>query len=219
MMKSTHTWGQADRHDHLEGTWFVTKHGRGISFKWRVEMNVRKRNTLLECFKKVNEKCEIPSGKSLSRLHEVMLPKAKRVPAIQELASLARASFSGLSQTVREHVTQPTLMARGRVAHVIAWKGWERPGGGRPATPEAQAYSELSATEQAALFAAGVAEQFAIAEARLRAWSSLDDASDESTDVSRSATPSTELSSSHLTPISDGFPPALCGEPKAGGDR
>uniref|UniRef100_A0A8C4QUU8 Uncharacterized protein n=1 Tax=Eptatretus burgeri TaxID=7764 RepID=A0A8C4QUU8_EPTBU len=98
---------------------------------------------------------------------------------------------SGLSQTMREHVTQPTLMARGRVAHVIAWKGWERPGGGRPATPEGQAYSELSATEQAALFAAGVAEQFAIAEARLRAWSSLDDASDESTDVSRSATPST----------------------------
>ena len=28
-------------------------------------------------------------------LREVMLPKAKRVPAIQELASLARASLSG----------------------------------------------------------------------------------------------------------------------------
>ncbi|KAI9999553.1 hypothetical protein NQD34_018418 [Periophthalmus magnuspinnatus] len=43
-------------------------------------------------------------------------------------------------------------------------------------------YSDLSEGEQEARFAAGVAEQFAIAEAKLRAWSSVD--GDESNDDS-----------------------------------
>lgn len=33
----------------------------------------------------------------------------------------------GLVATIKEHITKPTAMAQGRVAHLIEWKGW---GGG-----------------------------------------------------------------------------------------
>lgn len=33
--------------------------------------------------------------------------------------------------TVKEHITKPTAMAQGRVAHLIEWKGW---GGGGDAS-------------------------------------------------------------------------------------
>lgn len=38
---------------------------------------------------------------------------------------------SGLVATIKEHITKPTAMAQGRVAHLIEWKGW---GGGGEAT-------------------------------------------------------------------------------------
>ena len=38
-------------------------------------------------------------------------------------------SPSGLVATIKEHITKPTAMAQGRVAHLIEWKGWG--GGGR----------------------------------------------------------------------------------------
>ncbi|XP_057206808.1 protein FAM131A isoform X1 [Triplophysa rosa] len=112
-----------------------------------------------------------------------MLPKSRRALTIQEIAALARSSLHGISQVVKDHVTKPTAMAQGRVAHLIEWKGWCKP----TDTPSAleshlTSYSHLSEGEQEARFAAGVAEQFAIAEAKLRAWSSVD--GDESNDDS-----------------------------------
>uniref|UniRef100_A0A452ETT1 Family with sequence similarity 131 member A n=1 Tax=Capra hircus TaxID=9925 RepID=A0A452ETT1_CAPHI len=91
----------------------------------------------------------------------------------------------GISQVVKDHVTKPTAMAQGRVAHLIEWKGWSKPSDSPAALESAfSSYSDLSEGEQEARFAAGVAEQFAIAEAKLRAWSSVDgeDSTDESYD-------------------------------------
>ncbi|XP_070685996.1 protein FAM131A [Pempheris klunzingeri] len=112
-----------------------------------------------------------------------MLPKSRRAVTIQEIAALARSSLHGISQVVKDHVTKPTAMAQGRVAHLIEWKGWSKPIDS-PAALESDfnSYSDLTEGEQEARFAAGVAEQFAIAEAKLRAWSSVD--GDESNDDS-----------------------------------
>ncbi|KAG1969299.1 protein FAM131A [Pimephales promelas] len=106
-----------------------------------------------------------------------MLPKSRKALSIQEIAALARSSFNGISQVVKDHVTKPTAMAQGRVAHLIEWKGWSRPLDPPSATLQSHfnSYSHLSEGEQEARFAAGVAEQFAIAEAKLRAWTSVDE--------------------------------------------
>ncbi|XP_073705657.1 protein FAM131A [Garra rufa] len=106
-----------------------------------------------------------------------MLPKSRKALSIQEIAALARSSFNGISQVVKDHVTKPTAMAQGRVAHLIEWKGWSKPLDPPSATLQSHfnSYSHLSEGEQEARFAAGVAEQFAIAEAKLRAWTSLDE--------------------------------------------
>ncbi|XP_060096899.1 protein FAM131A isoform X1 [Heteronotia binoei] len=114
-----------------------------------------------------------------------MLPKSRRALTIQEIAALARSSLHGISQVVKDHVTKPTAMAQGRVAHLIEWKGWCKPMDSPVALESTfNSYSDLSEGEQEARFAAGVAEQFAIAEAKLRAWSSVDgdDSNDESYD-------------------------------------
>ncbi|XP_029472185.1 protein FAM131A [Rhinatrema bivittatum] len=114
-----------------------------------------------------------------------MLPKSRRALTIQEIAALARSSLHGISQVVKDHVTKPTAMAQGRVAHLIEWKGWCKPVDSPMALEsDFNSYSDLSEGEQEARFAAGVAEQFAIAEAKLRAWSSIDgeDSNDESYD-------------------------------------
>ncbi|XP_060623375.2 protein FAM131A isoform X1 [Anolis sagrei] len=121
-----------------------------------------------------------------------MLPKSRRALTIQEIAALARSSLHGISQVVKDHVTKPTAMAQGRVAHLIEWKGWCKPMDSPVALESTfNSYSDLSEGEQEARFAAGVAEQFAIAEAKLRAWSSVDgdDSNDESYDEDY-ATPS-----------------------------
>ncbi|XP_075058549.1 protein FAM131A isoform X2 [Mixophyes fleayi] len=114
-----------------------------------------------------------------------MLPKSRRALTIHEITALARSSLHGISQVVKDHVTKPTAMAQGRVAHLIEWKGWSKPSDS-PAALETHfnSYSHLSEGEQEARFAAGVAEQFAIAEAKLRAWSSVDgeDSTDDSYD-------------------------------------
>ncbi|NXG61325.1 F131A protein, partial [Hemiprocne comata] len=124
-----------------------------------------------------------------------MLPKSRRALTIQEIAALARSSLHGISQVVKEHVTKPTAMAQGRVAHLIEWKGWCKPVESPTALESAfNSYCHLSEGEQEARFAAGVAEQFAIAEAKLRAWSLVDgdDSNDESYD--EDFMPSTESS-------------------------
>ncbi|XP_054889807.1 protein FAM131A isoform X2 [Poeciliopsis prolifica] len=116
-----------------------------------------------------------------------MIPKSGKSPAdsrktvgIHEFAALARSSLNGISQAVRDHVTKPTSLAQGRVAHLIEWKGWPKPTGPPPGTQtQFNSYCRLSEGEKEARFAAGVAEQFAIAEAKLRAWASLDDDDEE----------------------------------------
>ncbi|XP_054612495.1 protein FAM131A isoform X2 [Dunckerocampus dactyliophorus] len=112
---------------------------------------------------------------------EEMIPKSGKSPAdsrksvgIHEFAALARSSLNGISQAVRDHVTKPTSLAQGRVAHLIEWKGWPKPADPPPAA-HFSSYCHLTEGEKEARFAAGVAEQFAIAEAKLRAWASMDD--------------------------------------------
>ncbi|XP_078094671.1 protein FAM131C [Mustelus asterias] len=92
-----------------------------------------------------------------------------------DITALARSSLVGLVQTVKDHITKPTAMARGRVAHLIEWKGWGSHGRGSNTCPMDEVhYSSLTDELKEARFAAGVAEQFAITEATLSAWSSLD---------------------------------------------
>ncbi|XP_051944048.1 protein FAM131A isoform X2 [Hippocampus zosterae] len=110
-----------------------------------------------------------------------MIPKSGKSPAdtrksvgIHEFAALARSSLNGISQAVKDHVTKPTSLAQGRVAHLIEWKGWPKPVD-PPQAAHFSSYCHLSEVEKEARFAAGVAEQFAIAEAKLRAWASVDE--------------------------------------------
>ncbi|KAK2822412.1 hypothetical protein Q5P01_022477 [Channa striata] len=114
-----------------------------------------------------------------------MIPKSGKSPAdsrksvgIHEFAALARSSLNGISQAVRDHVTKPTSLAQGRVAHLIEWKGWPKPSAPPPAA-HFNSYCHLTEGEKEARFAAGVAEQFAIAEAKLRAWASVDEDDEE----------------------------------------
>ncbi|KAM4695291.1 protein FAM131A isoform 1-T2 [Discoglossus pictus] len=133
-----------------------------------------------------------------------MLPKSRRALTIHEITALARSSLHGISQVVKDHVTKPTAMAQGRVAHLIEWKGWSKPNDS-PAALETHfnSYSHLSEGEQEARFAAGVAEQFAIAEAKLRAWSSIDgeDSTDDSYDEDLPPLSDRSQASDFLTPI------------------
>ncbi|XP_026111939.1 protein FAM131A-like isoform X3 [Carassius auratus] len=82
-----------------------------------------------------------------------MLPKSRRALTIQEIAALARSSLHGFSQVVKDHVTKPTAMAQGRVAHLIEWKGWCKPSD-TPVALESHltSYSHLSEGEQEARF-------------------------------------------------------------------
>ncbi|XP_027631981.1 protein FAM131B isoform X1 [Tupaia chinensis] len=109
-----------------------------------------------------------------------ILPKLKRNSNAYGIGALAKSSFSGISRSMKDHVTKPTAMGQGRVAHMIEWQGW-----GKAATIQPQhsheavrrdtdAYSDLSDGEKEARFLAGVMEQFAISEATLMAWSSMD---------------------------------------------
>lgn len=92
------------------------------------------------------------------------------------VAALATSSLVGVVQSIKDHITKPTAMARGRVAHLIEWKGWTAQRSGWELSPDDdEHYCCLSDELREARFAAGVAEQFAITEATLSAWSSLDD--------------------------------------------
>uniref|UniRef100_A0A3Q0QXR4 Family with sequence similarity 131 member C n=1 Tax=Amphilophus citrinellus TaxID=61819 RepID=A0A3Q0QXR4_AMPCI len=117
-----------------------------------------------------------------------------------DIAELATSSLMGLVATIKEHITKPTAMAQGRVAHLIEWKGWggcgEAGGGGggwsgawgrgggswggmeAELQEDEQFYSQMTDEFKEARFAAGVAEQFALAEAAMNAWS-LNDSSEQ----------------------------------------
>ncbi|XP_074789953.1 protein FAM131C isoform X2 [Natator depressus] len=105
-----------------------------------------------------------------------ILSNSKSGSSGYNITALATSSLVGLVQTIKDHITKPTAMARGRVAHLIEWKGWSAPQVGcEPWLTEEEHYSYLTDELREARFAAGVAEQFAITEATLSAWSSLDD--------------------------------------------
>ncbi|XP_056131003.1 protein FAM131C isoform X2 [Lampris incognitus] len=110
-----------------------------------------------------------------------------------DIGELATSSLMGLVATIKEHITKPTAMAQGRVAHLIEWKGWGGGGEARGAggtwtrgrgkgggawggmgaelQEDEQFYSQMTDEIKEARFAAGVAEQFALAEAAMNVWS------------------------------------------------
>lgn len=62
----------------------------------------------------------------------------------------------GVVQSIKDHITKPTAMARGRVAHLIEWKGWSAPRAGWAPTPaEDEHYCCLPDELREARFAAG----------------------------------------------------------------
>ncbi|KAM4737404.1 protein FAM131C isoform 2-T2 [Anableps anableps] len=120
-----------------------------------------------------------------------------------DIAELATSSLIGLVATIKEHITKPTAMAQGRVAHLIEWKGWggcgegggsragwsggwSKGGGGwggmgTDLQEDEQFYSQMTDEIKEARFAAGVAEQFALAEAAMNMWSMSDNLEQPST--------------------------------------
>ncbi|XP_063290184.1 protein FAM131B isoform X1 [Pelobates fuscus] len=105
-----------------------------------------------------------------------ILPRLKRHSNAYGIGALAKSSVKGVSRTMKDHVTKPTALGSGRVAHMIEWQSWGQP---PPPTNEStrmdsDAYSDLSDGEKEARFLAGVMQQFAISEATLMAWSSMD---------------------------------------------
>ncbi|XP_074509451.1 uncharacterized protein fam131bb isoform X2 [Sebastes fasciatus] len=116
-----------------------------------------------------------------------ILPRLKRNSNAYGIGALAKSSLS-VSRTMKERVTKPTGMAQGRVAHMIEWQNWGMTtvgsGGPQPRITtqerekerrlESDAYSDLSEGEKEARFTAGLLQQFAISEATLMAWTSLD---------------------------------------------
>ncbi|KAF0045512.1 hypothetical protein F2P81_002041 [Scophthalmus maximus] len=100
-----------------------------------------------------------------------------------------RLHWTWVSRTMKERVTKPTALAQGRVAHMIEWQNWSMQTVGPGCVPaprittqerekerrlENDAYSDLSDGEKEARFTAGILQQFAISEATLMAWSSMD---------------------------------------------
>uniref|UniRef100_A0A8K9WXA9 Family with sequence similarity 131 member Aa n=1 Tax=Oncorhynchus mykiss TaxID=8022 RepID=A0A8K9WXA9_ONCMY len=138
-------------------------------------------------------------------------PGNKKAVSIQEIAALARSSLNGISQAMKDHVTKPTSLQGGRVAHLIEWKGWPKPTDSPtdPLHTHFNSYCHLTEGEQEARFAAGVAEQFAIAEAKLKAWASVDDDDEEEAGKeflqnNRNTLTRSTRSGNHIHPLLDG---------------
>uniref|UniRef100_A0AAV2K6E9 Uncharacterized protein n=1 Tax=Knipowitschia caucasica TaxID=637954 RepID=A0AAV2K6E9_KNICA len=115
-----------------------------------------------------------------------ILPRLKRRSANSYgIGALAKSSLTGVSRSMKDKVTKPTAMAQGKVAHMIEWQSWNTPSAGplgkanfsrseKQRRLENDAYSDLSDGEKEARFAAGIMQQFAISEATLFGWNSLD---------------------------------------------
>lgn len=72
-------------------------------------------------------------------------------------SDLSLSLCPGISQAVRDHVTKPTSLAQGRVAHLIEWKGWPKPATPPPAAhAHFSSYCHLTEGEKEARFAAGI---------------------------------------------------------------
>lgn len=67
----------------------------------------------------------------------------------------------GISRSMKDHVTKPTAMGQGRVAHMIEWQGWGKAPVIQPqhsheaVRRDTDAYSDLSDGEKEARFLAG----------------------------------------------------------------
>lgn len=67
----------------------------------------------------------------------------------------------GISRSMKDHVTKPTAMGQGRVAHMIEWQGWGKAPTIQPqhsheaVRRDTDAYSDLSDGEKEARFLAG----------------------------------------------------------------
>lgn len=85
-----------------------------------------------------------------------ILPFSHEKPQFHALT--CRSLFCpGISQAVRDHVTKPTSLAQGRVAHLIEWKGWPKPTDPPPAAhAHFSSYCHLTEGEKEARFAAGI---------------------------------------------------------------
>nr|XP_057902697.1 uncharacterized protein LOC131101495 isoform X3 [Doryrhamphus excisus] len=120
-----------------------------------------------------------------------ILPRLKRKSnnsyGIGALAKSSLSGVSGVTRSMKDKVTKPTAMAQGRVAHMIEWQSWGKPSAGplggagrsnlqreKERRMENDAYSDLSDGEKEARFAAGIMQQFAISEATLFGWTSMD---------------------------------------------
>ncbi|KAG7215556.1 hypothetical protein INR49_014723 [Caranx melampygus] len=120
-----------------------------------------------------------------------ILPRLKRKSnnsyGIGALAKSSLSGVSGVTRSMKDKVTKPTAMAQGRVAHMIEWQSWGKPSAGpmggaghtnlqreKERRMENDAYSDLSDGEKEARFAAGIMQQFAISEATLFGWNSMD---------------------------------------------
>ncbi|KAG8505631.1 Protein FAM131C [Galemys pyrenaicus] len=117
------------------------------------------------------------TGKRCFQTTSGYLSDSRSCSSSYSVAALATSSLVGVVQSIKDHITKPTAMARGRVAHLIEWKGWSAPRAGWEQSPahDDEHYCRLPDELREARFAAGVAEQFAITEATLSAWSSLGD--------------------------------------------
>ncbi|XP_062395176.1 uncharacterized protein fam131bb isoform X2 [Sardina pilchardus] len=123
-----------------------------------------------------------------------ILPRLKKrhsnAYGIGALANASLSGVSGVSRSMKDKVTKPTAMAQGRVAHMIEWQNWGMQTVGAGGTygvrasslhmqqerkMENDAYSDLSDGEKEARMTAGVLQQFAISEATLLAWTSMDE--------------------------------------------
>ena len=76
-------------------------------------------------------------------------------PWVRALAQPPSIS-AGVVQSIKDHITKPTAMARGRVAHLIEWKGWSAQQAGWELTPaDDEHYCHLPEELCEARFAAG----------------------------------------------------------------
>ncbi|XP_034001605.1 uncharacterized protein fam131bb isoform X2 [Trematomus bernacchii] len=143
-----------------------------------------------------------------------ILPRLKRNSNAYGIGALANASLSGVSRTMKERVTKPTGMAQGRVAHMIEWQNWGMSTVGPGGVPlpritteerekerrlESDAYSDLSEGEKEARFTAGILQQFAVTEATLIAWGSMDGGSTRSGSMMGSVARLSEVNQESIT--------------------
>ncbi|XP_029591892.1 uncharacterized protein LOC115176177 isoform X2 [Salmo trutta] len=122
-----------------------------------------------------------------------ILPRLKRNSSAYGIGALAKSSLtgvSGVSRSMKDKVTKPTAMASGKVAHMIEWQSWNTPSTGtegnvvakiptsqreKDRRRESEMYSELSEGEKEARFTAGLMAQFALSEATLLGWRSMEE--------------------------------------------